>query len=185
MRNFLVGMFFAAVVILVGTYLFFKRGYVSTEADQAPSAFESNLAMSAMDASIDRHAPDLKNPVQPTDENLAEGAKIYLNNCAGCHGMPSSPDSQFGRSFYPPVPQFFKDAPDMSDNQNFYVIQHGIRWTGMPAWGRTLSEQQIWTVVTFISRVNKLPPSALKVFEPPPPTAPAPALGVATAPPSR
>ena len=82
MRNFLVGMIFAAVVILVGTYLYFKRGYVSTEADQSPSAFESNLAMSAMDASIDRHAPDLKNPVQPTDENLAEGAKIYLNNCA-------------------------------------------------------------------------------------------------------
>ena len=57
-----------------------------------------------------------------------------------------------------------------------YITQHGIRWTGMPAWNKTLSEQQIWTVVTFLSRVEKLPPAATKVFE-----LPTPAPGLATA----
>ena len=180
MKSFFYGIIFTVFIIFAVGFLFIKRGYIGIEADQPPPAFEKKIAMSAVDASVSRHAPDRKNPIQPTDENLVEGAKIYLNHCAGCHGLPSNPDSQFGRSFYPPVPQFFKDAPDMPDNQNFYVAQHGTRWTGMPAWSKTLSEQQIWTVVTFLSRIEKLPPAALKVFEPP-----APAPGVATAPLSR
>lgn len=177
MRAFLIGIIFTAAVIVSGSFFFAKQGYVRLEADQPLSAFERKIAMSAVDASVDRHAPGLKNPIQPTDENLIEGARIYLNHCAGCHGLPSNPDGQFGRSFYPPVPQFFKDAPDMPDNQNFYITQHGIRWTGMPAWSKTLSEQQIWTVVTFLSRIEKLPPAALRVLGP---LAPAP--GAASAP---
>jgi mono/diheme cytochrome c family protein len=182
MKNFLLGIIFTVVVLFLGGFLVVKQGYVSIEADQPPSALEKKIATSAVDASVDRHAPDQKNPTQPTDENLVAGATIYLNHCAGCHGLPSNPDSQFGRSFYPPVPQFFREAPDMPDNQNFYIAQHGTRWTGMPAWSKTLSEQQIWTVVTFLSRIDKLPPAALKVFEPP---ALVPAPGVATAPLSR
>jgi len=167
MKNFFYGIIFTAVVILAGGFFFIKRGYLSTEADQPAPGFEKKFAMSVVDASVDRHAPDRKNPVQPTDENLVAGAKIYLDHCAGCHGLPSNPDSHFGHSFYPPVPQFFNEAPDMPENQNFYVTQHGTRWTGMPAWSKTLSEQQTWTVVTFISHIEKLPPAALKVLEQP------------------
>jgi mono/diheme cytochrome c family protein len=180
MKSFLLGIIFTAVIIFLGGFLFIRQGYISMEADQPPTALETKIAMSAVDASVDRHAPDRKNPIQPSDENLVEGAKIYLNNCAGCHGLPSNQDSQFGHSFYPPVPQFFKHAPDMPDNQNFYIMQHGIRWTGMPAWDKTLSESQIWTVAAFLSRLEKLPPAALKVLEPP-----APARDAAMAPPSR
>jgi mono/diheme cytochrome c family protein len=81
--------------------------------------------------------------------------------------VPSNPESQFGKSFNPPVPAFFKDAPDMPENQNFYIIQHGIRWTGMPFWNRTLSDTQTWQLVTLLSNIQKLPPAALKEFEPP------------------
>lgn len=169
MKSFLLGIIFTLFVIILGGFLMIKKGYVNFEADQPVSSTERKMAMSAVDASIDRHAPDQKNPMHPTDDNVVEGAKIYLNHCAGCHGLPSNPDSQFGRSFNPPVPQFFKDAPDMPDNQNFYVIRHGTRWTGMPAWSKTLSEQQTWTVVAFLSRIEKLPPAALQVLEPPAP----------------
>jgi mono/diheme cytochrome c family protein len=169
MKGFFLGIVFAALLLLITGFVAIKQGYVNIKADQQPSAFEEKIAMSAVDAYVDRHAPNQKNPVQPTDENLVEGAKIYLNQCAGCHGLPSNPDTQFGNSFNPPVPQFFKHAPDMPENQNFYITQHGIRWTGMPAWGKTLKEPQIWTVVTFLGRLEKLPPAALKVLEPPAP----------------
>src|SRR5882762_8867294 len=121
MRSFLIGIIFTAAVIFAGGFLFAKQGYIRLEADQPLPAFEQKIAMSALDASVDRHAPSQKNPILPTDDSLVEGARIYLSHCAGCHGLPSNPDSQFGRSFYPPVPQFFKDAPDMPDNQNFYI----------------------------------------------------------------
>ena len=168
MKNFIVGILFTLVVLIAGGAYYAYRGYVDLRADVQPSAVEQKVAMSAMDASTDRHAPDQKNPVPSTEENLVAGAKLYYNHCAGCHGAPSSPETQFGKSFNPPVPQFFKDAPDMPDNENFYVIQHGVRWTGMPAWNKTLSDEQIWQLVTFMSTIGKLPPAALKELEPGP-----------------
>jgi mono/diheme cytochrome c family protein len=123
---------------------------------------------------MDRRAGAAKNPVTPTEENIAAGAKLYLDHCGGCHGVPSNPDSAFSRSFNPPVPEFFKDAPDMSETQNFYAIQHGIRWTGMPAWGKTLSDAEIWQIAAFLGNVGKLPAAAQKVFGPQTADAPAP-----------
>jgi mono/diheme cytochrome c family protein len=174
MRNFILGILFALIALAVGGWWCAKQGYVNFAADQKPSSIEEKLAMSAVDASTDRRAPEGKNPVTPTEENLAAGAKLYLDHCAGCHGVPSNPESQFAKSFNPPVPAFFKEAPDMSENQNFYIVQHGIRWTGMPAWDKTLSATQIWQVVAFLSNIEKLPPAAQAVFGPQAAAVPAP-----------
>ena len=168
MRNFLLGIIFALLLLGGGGYLYVKQGYVDFRADQEPSAAESSLAMAAMDASADRHAPKSRNPVRATEENLVAGAILYLNHCGGCHGVPSNPDSQFARSFYPPVPGFFTEAPDMPENQNYYIIAHGVRWTGMPAWNKTLNDTQTWQLVTFLSNIEKLPAAAKRVFESPP-----------------
>jgi thiosulfate dehydrogenase len=164
MKGFLLGILFAVVIFMAGMWCALDRGYINFAVDQRPSPIEAHLAMSAVDASTERRAPDQKNPLAPTEENIAAGAKVYLDHCAGCHGVPSNPDSQFARSFYPPVPRFFKEAPDMPEAQNFYIIQHGIRWTGMPAWDQTLTDAQIWQVVTFFSSIGKLPPAAQKVL---------------------
>jgi len=175
MRNFVLGMILTIVTLFVGGYLYVKQGYLDLRADQEPTPTERHFAMSAMDASTERHAPDAKNPVPATEENLVAGATLYLNHCGGCHGVPSNPDSQFARSFYPPVPNFFKEAPDMPENQNCYIIVHGVRWTGMPAWNKTLTDAQTWETVTFLSNIEKLPPPAKRVFETPASPAGAPA----------
>lgn len=166
MGKFLTGIAFTFLVLLVVLVWAAKSGAMDMRADQPPGFFERKLGMSALDASTDKHAPDVKNPVSPTEENLVAGAQLYVNHCAGCHGVPSNKESQFSKSFYPQAPGFFEDTPDMPENQNFYIIQHGIRWSGMPAWNQTLSDAQVWQVVTFLSNIQKLPPAALKAFEP-------------------
>ncbi|HKV03631.1 MAG TPA: c-type cytochrome [Candidatus Acidoferrales bacterium] len=175
MKGFVIGILVTLIALAAGTWWCLKTGYVNFAADQKPSALEAKLAMDAVDASTDRRAPQDKNPVAPTEENLAAGAKLYLDHCAGCHGLPSNPESEFARSFNPPVPAFFKDAPDMSEAQNFYIIEHGIRWTGMPAWDKTLSAPEIWKIVAFLSNIEKLPPAAQKVLGSPATNAPMPA----------
>lgn len=165
MRNFLLGIIFTLAALAGGAVWYVKTGRVGFEADNRPSDFERRFAMGAVDAATDRRAPDVKNPLAPTEENIVAGAHLYLDHCAGCHGVPSNPDSQFANSFNPPVPEFFKDSPDMADNQNFYIVEHGIRWSGMPAWSKTLSDTQAWQVVTFMSNIEKLPEPAKKVFE--------------------
>jgi len=54
----------------------------------------------------------------------------------------------------------------MADNQTFYIVQHGIRWTGMPSWNKTLTENQTWQIVAFLGHIGKLPPAAQKELEP-------------------
>jgi mono/diheme cytochrome c family protein len=83
--------------------------------------------------------------------------KVYQTNCASCHGDIHQPHGTFADVLYPRAPQFVEDAPDMPENQNFYIIQHGVRLSGMPAWKRILNDQQIWQVTTFLSHMDKLP----------------------------
>lgn len=157
MRGYIVGIITTLVVLAGIAYFYLSLGYLDTRADLHPSSLESNYAMKFQDASVDRHAPRGTSPVQATDDNLTDGLRLYQQDCAMCHASPQHPEKNFGRPFYPPAPDFLKDAPDMDENQNFYIIKHGVRWSGMPAWGNALSDQQIWTLVTFLSHMEKLP----------------------------
>ena len=158
MRRFLLGFIAAVVIVLLAEFLWIRLGFVNSRADVPESVLERRIAMPSLDASLDRHAPQAHNPIPITDANLLAGMKIYQTNCAGCHGDIHQTHQAFGDAFYPRAPQFMEDAPDMPENQNFYIVQHGIRLTGMPALGSSLNEQQVWQVITFLSHMDKLSP---------------------------
>ncbi|MGH9397891.1 MAG: c-type cytochrome [Terriglobia bacterium] len=156
--RFIIGFIVAIILIVAGLYVFLEFGFMSFRADQSPSGFETKYAMKAVDASTKRNAPPLPNPFPVTDASLLASVKLYKEHCASCHGDPVTQQRVLGKSFYPPAPQFMTDAPDMPANQNFYIIKHGIRFTGMPAWGKLLSDNQIWQLTAFLSQMKKLPP---------------------------
>jgi mono/diheme cytochrome c family protein len=158
MGKFILGIIVAMIAIAVVGYTYTSQGFANTRADQKPSALERKILGGAMDASAERHAPNVQDPIPPTDENLLAGAKIYNENCGVCHGSPAQPMGQVGISLNPPAPQFLRHAPDMPDNQNYYITRHGVRMTGMPAWGEQMNDNQLWTVTTFLGHMGKLPP---------------------------
>ncbi len=159
MRNFILGIVVTVLVLLVGGLGLAFLGFLPTRANIAPPEMELHIAMSALDNSIERHAPRLNNPVPPTDENLIAGLKIYTMNCALCHGGIDRQPSTLAKSFYPPAPNLILDPPDDAEWHVFYVIRNGVRYSGMPAWDKTLSEPDIWKLTAFLTRVNKLPPA--------------------------
>ena len=140
-------------------------GFLPVNANTPPPGWEKGLALRAMDAAVERHAPKTANPIPPTDENLAQGMVIYNMNCAVCHGSPAKKENPLGHSFYPPVPQFPEDPPDKPDNENHWIIKNGVRYTGMPAWDRTLSEDDMWKVTLLLGHWNNLPPAVKAKFE--------------------
>ena len=158
MANFIRGMIVGAIALAAGVYGYARFGFLELRADRAPAALEQRIAGSAMDESTERYAPRQKNPLPPTPENLRAGARLYRDKCSDCHGSPVNPTSEYGRSFYPRAPQFMKEAPDLPDHENFYLIKHGVRWTAMPAWGNVMTDSEIWQVVTLLNRFQKLPP---------------------------
>jgi thiosulfate dehydrogenase len=158
MTKALLGILIGIVLSVSAAACYVRMGFVDPRADADIGTLERKLAMPALDASVDRRAPDLKNPIPATDENLMAGMNVYEQACAGCHGDIQHVHSAIGDSFYPRAPQFVEDVPDMPENQNYYITEHGIRLSGMPAWGKTLNDHQIWQVITFLSHMDKLPP---------------------------
>jgi mono/diheme cytochrome c family protein len=185
MGKFIGGIVFALLVIAIGGYCYLKFGMVNMAADQTPSTLERRLAGTGLDASVEKQAADLKNPLEPTDAVLTEGMHIYVQDCAGCHGSPKETNSVFGGAFNPHVPQFVKRAPDMPDNENFYITKHGVRMTGMPAWGKLYDDDKLWKVTTFLSHMDKLPPAIDQEWKSPAAPQPPPASDVKTAKPKK
>jgi mono/diheme cytochrome c family protein len=156
MKNFLLGVLTTLVVLAGGTFAYLKSGFVEVRADVPGSQLESDLMSTAVHASVRRQAPEIPNPISPTDENLIAGGKVYLNECAGCHGSPGS-TKDYGDVLYPPIPQLAKVQTEYSEAQIFWIAKHGVRHTGMFANGKWDSDDHLWTAAAFIKRMNSLP----------------------------
>lgn len=159
MRNFILGIITIIVVGFVIALIVAQFGLMPTNADATPSAFETKIASNALDAAMERHAPHDKNPVPVTDDNLIDGIKTYSMNCAVCHGDLDYKPSVLEHSMYPPPPQLVLNPMDDPEWHINYAIRTGVRYTGMPAWGKALNSDDIWKVTAFLSRVDKLPPA--------------------------
>jgi mono/diheme cytochrome c family protein len=114
---------------------------------------------------MERRAPRVTNPVPPTDQNLIDGMKIYTMNCALCHGGFTRQPASRATALYPPAPNLISDPPEDPEWHIFYAVRTGIRYTGMPAWEKTLSQQDIWKVTALLSHLNKLPPAVQEYWK--------------------
>jgi mono/diheme cytochrome c family protein len=165
MSKFIAGVVFTLVVLGGGLYLYVSRGAFPIGADNPPFKFERRLAMRAMDEHVERHAPRLTNPAQPTPANLIEGAKGYEQHCALCHGGATSMMGTLGSHLNPRAPQLTAKIPDDEDWHLFWVTKHGIRMTGMPSWNGILSDDEMWKVILFIKQSDKLPPEVMSAWQ--------------------
>lgn len=159
MKNFVGGIVATLIVLTVGGWLYLKLGYADLRASLSPSWLESQLATTALNASAARHAPPQRNPITSTEANLLEGARLYRDKCADCHGRPDNPVSDYGASFNPRAPQFMQAHPRLTENQDFYLIKNGVRRSAMPAWGNIMTDTEIWQVVAFLNHLDNVPPS--------------------------
>lgn len=157
--------FMSAVIgILIGIVLVAMAGMVYVRATgldnrATPGAIESRLARLARRFAVPGDVRALRNPVTSTSEVVAEGMSHFADHCASCHANDGSGDTEMGRGLYPRAPDMRLPATQgLSDGELFYVIEHGIRFTGMPAWstGTKDGEASTWRLVHFIRRLSKL-----------------------------
>ena len=165
MRNFIRGVVFTLLVIIIGIAGTVLLGLAPTQADVTPPRWEWRIANTALDRAVEKNAPRVNNPVPPTDETLIEGMKIYVMACAECHGGLDRKPSVMAHSFYPPAPSLILHPLDDPEWHIYYVVRTGIRNTAMPAWSKTMSEQDMWKVTAFLTRVDKLPPAVQEYWQ--------------------
>jgi mono/diheme cytochrome c family protein len=167
-KNFLLGVLFTLLVLLVGGFAYLRLGFAEVRADIPPSRWERALMFSAVHASVRRRAPELPNPVPATDENLIAGGKVYLDGCAGCHGTPGKPDTS-SDTLYPPIPQLPETGTTYTEAQIFWVAKHGIRLSGMFANGKWDPDEKLWKVAAYLKRIKSLPPNVERQLATPQP----------------
>jgi mono/diheme cytochrome c family protein len=157
-KQFLLGVLATIAIVVIGGFGYLRLGLAETRADLPPSRLESLLMTSAVHASVRREAPEMPNPVAATEENLIAGGRLYLDGCAGCHGIPGKAKKEGGDVLFPPVPQLPLVGTEYTEAQVFWVINHGIRRTGMFANGKWNTEKEMWTMAAYIKQMNSLPP---------------------------
>ena len=158
MKHFLLGVLATITIIAIGVFAYLRLGLAETRGDLPPSKWESLLMSSAVHASVRREAPEIPNPFAPTDENLTAGGKLYIDGCAGCHGVQGKAKNDGGDVLFPPVPQLPMVGTEYTEAQIFWVIKHGIRRTGMFANGKWNTDREMWTMAAYIKRMQSLPP---------------------------
>ena len=166
----LVGVFalFGVLAFLTGMIglVYFLRTGVSARAQPGP--IETFVAGSLRDFAIGRHARHYENPEPDTEEVRAEGMAHFADHCASCHANDGSGNTETGRGLYPRVPDLRLPATqELEDHELFYIIENGIRLTGMPAWGNGTreSEDASWRLVRFIRHLARLTPEEIERME--------------------
>ena len=166
-RKVLLGAVLMLMILLLSALAVMRLGLLPVNADGTHSGLEARVMPLVLHASIVRHASADTNRLAVNEENLKAGASTYKAMCARCHSTPGNTPSDYGQSFYPPAPLLSGGMPNYTDSQLFWTIKHGIRNTGMPAWGSMLSDDEIWQLVSLLKNSQDLPPSVESEWQAP------------------
>jgi mono/diheme cytochrome c family protein len=147
---------------LAGEFLFLTRGGMPVGTKGGPMPFERFIAQTALGSAIGPAARE-PSPIAASEANLVAGARVYRAQCALCHGDLGSPPSSIARGMYPPPPQLLPPKKGVTDDpvgETHWKVKNGIRLTGMPGFGDTLSDTELWQVSLLLLHASGLPPAA-------------------------
>jgi thiosulfate dehydrogenase len=159
-KGLILGIILGALILFAAGYLYFASGRapVATAAPTMP--FEKTFAKLALNKYLDKLPHP--NPAVPEDEaNYFQGAKIYKEHCAVCHGLPDQPKTFIAQGMFPKPPQLFQGMGVTDDEpwETYWKVNGGIRMTGMPGFVGRLTETQMWQVTVLVKNMDKISPA--------------------------
>lgn len=175
MKGFVVGVLVGVLLLAGGVYYYFVSGAAPAAVADPSMPMEHKLASKSLDAHIEKAnipAP----PIQANEEAYVAGAKVYRDDCAGCHGLPNLPAPTLSNNFFPHAPLLFKGKGVTDDpaQESYWKVKNGIRLTGMPTFKDILDDTQMWQVALLVANADKLPDSAKALLVPESATPPMP-----------
>ena len=147
-----------AVVAVLGTAVLYSGSY-NIAADEPHWGFTSGVIETMRDRSIARQARGVAASASLNDENsAASGAGEYAEMCTGCHLAPGMKDTELRKGLYPMPPNLTEHGAHRTPAEQFWIIKHGLKMTGMPAWGLTHDDERIWSMVAFLQKLPGMTP---------------------------
>ena len=165
LRDAVITILLLAIVAVTAAVVIVRRGGLSASAE--PGRLERSVAGRLVRLAIPADADRLQNPFGGQADVWRQAREHYLDHCAVCHGRDGKGQTDVGANMYPKVPDLTStDVQGRSDGALFYIIQNGIRWTGMPAWKNEHSPEDTWKLVAFIRKAPTLAEADMNIEEP-------------------
>ncbi len=152
------------ILILTAGVLIISFGYYDVSAMNPDGRFKKWLFTNIKDNSIKRNAADIVVPSLEDSDQVGLGFMHFNEMCVACHGAPGIDRSESGQGLNPMAPNLSKSAKNMSDAELYWVIKNGIKMTGMPSFGKTHSEEQLWAMVSFVKRLPNMTPEQYQLY---------------------
>jgi cytochrome c553 len=148
-------------------------GLVPIAASSGHWPITASLLHFTMRRSVATRALGIRPPVDLADPALVlKGARHFATGCAPCHGAPSSAPSGVTRHMLPQPPALPPRIPDWRPGELFWIVRHGVKFTGMPAWPTTQRDDEVWAMVGFLLQLPRLGPADYAQLAAPPPAGP-------------
>jgi cytochrome c553 len=147
-----------AVVIALGGLLFAWSGVYSVAASAGHWPMVSWFLQFAMRNSVETHAMPLRSPPLDDPALVERGAGHYETGCLPCHGAPGSPSNRIPNHMLPEPPYLPAHIDSWTPEELFWIVKHGLKYTGMPAWPAQGRDDEVWAVTAFLLRLPRLAP---------------------------
>jgi thiosulfate dehydrogenase len=160
LKGLVAGVLLGIILVGAGVFVYFTSGRAPVAVTAPEMPFERTMAKLALAAYLKKQ-PHPEPQVAADENNLLEGAKVYKQQCAGCHGLPGEAKSVIAIGMFPTPPQLFHGTGVTDDEawESYWKVENGIRMTGMPGFKDRLSETQIWQVAVLVKNADKISPT--------------------------
>lgn len=151
--KYLAGALIAIVLeAVIGLGLLYT-GWYDPSATSGHTAVGKWLFETGFDHGVRAHAPSQPDRVAPELQRVADGAHEFSEHCAGCHGAPGHKPEGMSQAMLPQPPDLEDSAKEFDAAQLRWIIEHGVKMTGMPAWGHVLEPKEIAGLVAFVQQL--------------------------------
>lgn len=158
MKTVLATLALSTLLVAIGGALVVYSGIIDVGADAPHSAPLHAVLETTRERAVAVRARDLEVPTLGSAEQIRSGAGNYAAMCVGCHLAPGVEPTELSQGLYPAPPTLAEDSRDNDPAATFWVIKHGIKSTGMPAWGKFMEDRYIWSLVAFVEQLPSLTP---------------------------
>ena len=169
------GWLLAGALLALAAMAATETRFLAGTSRDAPDPVVRSLGRLVRWAGTPRRVKELNNPIVDSPEVEAEARSHWADHCASCHANDGSGNTDMGRSLYPPAPDMRQaETQGRSDGELFFIIENGVRLSGMPAWGGPgRDERDSWKLVHFIRHLPRLSARELREMEKQNPRSPA------------
>ena len=164
MKNLIIGIIVGLCLPVIAGYIFIRSGGMPVATKGPPLPLEQTIVKMALRAAIGTEK-DRSSPLQATEQDFISGAKLYVTNCAACHGTLKSTPTAIAKGLFPKPPQLFEPDNGVTDDpigKIYWKVKNGIRLTGMPGFVDQLTDTELWVVSELLQKADKLPVSVQK-----------------------